>query len=396
MSNIVHTMETSAAGSTGRRERRQRRKRRRSPSYSSSTSSSTTSSVERANWRHKDKSEIDSNLSVLNQLCNQVQVLTNFMNNFMNNSEQPIATGLQTDVVSEVNNSREPVASCEPLQNEEFSFKSLHTTLKDPGVGKTDQHHFDIIKSLQLFESDDCFNINFIDTQKTYLSKPGFTELETNDDLKPFDKNKFLPSVERTLSALSKAVIVQRETLQDNVSVLLAWFKSLESVSFEEFSAKVNELFVEEKKFTSVSNDMIQIICGKRASIINNRRVEILKSIPNSFTSDKFKKIPPSSDFLFEPNEFNKLLEREGGPSKVFQKTQTSKKILPPFKGSLRYPSRNQHFQPILGDTRAPGVPGPSGNYQREVSFRGKRKYPDTKKPSGNRHGGSSKRRRYD
>ncbi|XP_028173568.1 uncharacterized protein LOC114362382 [Ostrinia furnacalis] len=380
------------ASSSGDAERsRRRRRRRRAPSTSSSSSSS---SIERANWRHSAKrAKYHNSDTLLENLCNQVEVLTNFMHNIVQNNEIPSQSILPGATDST------PTATLETeLQNEgskEFCLKSLQTTLKESGFGKTDQDRFDIINSLQLFGSPDWLNINFIDTQKSYLSKPGFVELETNDDLKPYDKNKFLPSCERTFAALSNAILLQRGMLQNNVTQLLTWVKDLQSVSYDEFSAKIKELFCEDKDYNEISNNIMQIICGKRASIINNRRTKLLKSVSNNFTADKFKKIPPSPEFLFQPDQFNSLLEKEGGPTKVFQKPQLAKTTNVSFKGQPpKFAPKNQYLTSFRGNTNGPSVQ----SSKQDLSSRGKRKYSydSNKKSSGRRHGGDSKRRRYD
>lgn len=273
----------------------------------------------------------------------------------------------------------------------EFAFSSLQTTLKDSGVGKTDQDRLELIKSLQLFDSPEWLSLNFIDIQKSYLSKPGFVELETNEDLKPFDKNKFLPSCERTLAALSNAFLLQRGILQNNIMELLTWVKNLKEIQFEEFSGKVKELFCEDKEYNKTSNDIMQIICGKRATIINNRRTELLKSVQNSFTADKFRRIPPSSEHLFEPSQFTTLLDREGGPSKVFVKTQPPKKNDTAFKSQGRFQGKGPFFQPFKANIEPSG--SSKGNTSHNHNSRGKRKH-DTKRHDRRR--GDTKRRRYD
>lgn len=390
----------NTSGTRGRsRERRSSHERRKrgSPSRDSSSSSSysTDDSLDRANWRRRKTSRESraSGMSNFNQLCNQVNILTNFMNDFVRQNTAQTAIPQPTEVAQpeQSNQLRDNLADCIDVQNsyldnQEFSFKSLQTTPKDSGVGKTSQERIDLIKSLQLFESPDWSNIIFTETQKSYLSKPGFVELETNDDLKPFDKNKFLPSCERTLAAVTNAILMQREILQKNITLLLTFIKDTKEISYDDFSAKISELFCDDKEYNKISNDIMQIICGKRASIINNRRTEILKSIHNSYTADKFKKIPPSLNCLFEPEQFSKLLEREGGPSKVF-KTQLSKKkenFPSTSKGGSKF-QNNQFLQPFRSTDQ-------SGNSK--PSSRGKRKH-EPKKSSGRRNG-DAKRRRYD
>jgi hypothetical protein len=43
----------------------------------------------------------------------------------------------------------------------------------------------------------------YLDAQNTYVSSPGFTELESNDMVKTFDRNRALPVTEKTLAAVS-------------------------------------------------------------------------------------------------------------------------------------------------------------------------------------------------
>lgn len=257
-------------------------------------------------------------------------------------------------------------------------------------MGKTDENRHELIKSLQRFNSPDWSDINFIDIQKSYLSKPGLVALETHDDLKPFDKNKFLPSCESTLAAVTNAILRQREVLQKNITDLLCFVKGTREISFEDFSVKVNELFCNNDEYNKISKDLMQIVCGKRASIINNRRTELLKSVQSNYTSDKFNKIPPSSDLLFEPDQFTKLLEREGGPSKVFVKPFTPKK-----KVNYANWSKNSWYNDKFSHS-LPSTSTSQPSWHSKQSFRGKRKRErEPKKYSGRRNGDSKRRRHY-
>ncbi|XP_061729173.1 uncharacterized protein LOC133534099 [Cydia pomonella] len=181
--------------------------------------------------------------------------------------------------------------------------------LKDKGVGKTEEAKFELLKNLQRFDSREWADISFFDIQKSYLAVPGFKELETNDELRHNDKSKYLASFEKTLASLTHAFLLHRDHTQTCLQNILKWAGQCENITAVSLKDKITDLFVEDDKYNKSSNDILQILCGKRADVVLNRRSEILKNVTDTVTAAGFRKIPPSYENLFQAETLKEFLK---------------------------------------------------------------------------------------
>lgn len=58
------------------------------------------------------------------------------------------------------------------------------------------------------------------------------------------------------------------------------------------------------------------LVCGKRAKYIENSRKRILREIPNKNLRDGLRKIPPSSNCLFDEIQLRAYIQNTGGMDK--------------------------------------------------------------------------------
>lgn len=182
---------------------------------------------------------------------------------------------------------------------------------------------------LQRFKRDDWNAIRFSDAQKKYLSTPGFVELNVNDELKRFesgmmkeDSRSYL--LERSFAGLTNALLCQKEELQKSLQSLVDWSnESRESLTPNSLFEKVESLFSKESAYSTVTDDLLQIVCGRRADLINVRREAMLRQISESFHRDVLHKIPPSAEYIFDDEAVQTYLQKIGGVDKFTLSTKS-------------------------------------------------------------------------
>lgn len=180
---------------------------------------------------------------------------------------------VSANVSGELYSENEAAASNTPC-DVEFS---LNTVLKEPSVPKSLPAHVEILKSIQHFEK--------------YCSSPGFNFLETNDELKPYDKSNALALIERGFAAITQAVIKHNEAAQAGFKSLIEWASSTRDLSPKSLQEKIGDIFVK-GSYQKTCADTLQLTCGHRAEIIQQRRDSVLKSVKDSFVKASLRKIP--------------------------------------------------------------------------------------------------------
>lgn len=254
----------------------------------------------------------------IRQLTDKVSEITNFLGNFC----QPICHSseygddVDADVSREMYSDDDQEPSV-PTESPNALKLSLNTVLKEPSVPKSVKAHVDTIQAIQHFDSEDWSNLRYSEVQKHYCSRPGFVELETNEEIKPFDKFTNLSLTERGFAAITQALIKQQEAAQNSFDSLVTWSESTSDLSSRSLVDKIKELFVE-GDFQKISNDVLQLACGHRADLIQQRRDSILRSVKDKYFKATLRKIPPSSESLFQKETFSSAIEKNGGPSKTF------------------------------------------------------------------------------
>lgn len=254
----------------------------------------------------------------------------------------------------------------------------FNTTVKEPVIPKSSQTHIDFLNSIQHFGSSDWADIRYSEVQKGYCSTPGFVDSECNDELKPYDKITSLSITEKGFAAITQALIKQKESMQSGLESLLAWVSSCNDLTVSALKTKLNEIFIE-GSYNKISVDLLQMVCGHRADLIQQRRDNILKYVKDKYIRGAIRKIPPTCDLLFDKVMLSSELEKTGGVSKTFWplRNATSFKsnwpaaqagpshAKPPTQGVREYPAKSSFgrymtSQPAQG---APLYPYPAQGY---------------------------------
>lgn len=193
----------------------------------------------------------------------------------------------------------------------------FNTTLKEPSVPKSSQTHVDLLNNIQHFGSSDWTDVRYAEVQKNYCSTPGFIDTECNDELKPYDRNVSLCVTEKGFAAITQGLIKQKESLQSGLESLLSWISSAEEdITVIALKEKLNEVFIE-GPFNKISVDLLQMACGHRADLIQQRRDGILRYVKDKFTRAALRKIPPTCEKLFDKELLSTELEKNGGVTKT-------------------------------------------------------------------------------
>lgn len=262
-------------------------------------------------------------------LSQQVTFLTNLItqsqvNNVpvRNESESlPISTPVPDNPVSAEGLALQPPPGAN-TEKTQLNISDYSTVVKDPLYPKSNERHLKKLEELQHFNLDDWHSIRFSEAQKKYLCTPGFTELKVNEELGRFEpstnEDYRLYLLERSFAAMSNAMLIQKDELRNALQNLINWSGDKETkLSPTSLFEKVEQIFNKDSEFMKVSDDLLQITCGRRADFIRLRRDLILKQIPDQYNSAGVEKIPPSSEHLFNSELLSKYLHKIGGAEKL-------------------------------------------------------------------------------
>lgn len=333
------------------------RKRSQSSSSSSSTSSSSSSSSSsgpkrkrsRRHRRKKSKRSKHSN-RMMDKLFKEVgelrkHIATSNNTEVFNNAETgcqdddaSICSGLNGEIHDNFFDDVTPASQCDN-PNADFTFE-IETKLKDPAIPKTPAPFLKMLADVQRLGNASWSEIRYAETQKSYNHTPGFTDLETNEEVKIYDTLRHLTHTDKSYAALTYCVLKQKEVLQDSIRDLISWARVTE-VNSESLSGKVDELFLK-GDFHKVSTDLLQLVCGHRAETIEMRRETITSQIRDPLVKASLNRIPPSTNYLFESEPFTAAIEKAGGVRKAFwpPKAESFSQARP--NQSSRRPSRGQ------------------------------------------------------
>lgn len=106
-------------------------------------------------------------------------------------------------------------------------------------------------------------------------------------------------------------------------------------------------------EFHKVSADLLQMVCGHRAEVIQVKRDAILKNVKDPVAKIALNKIPPSNTHIFEADAFSSVLEKSGGVRKTFWPPKSEN----PQKGSsraYRQPPRSTGAKNFRGPSNGP------------------------------------------
>lgn len=324
ISNSDSSSSSSSDESSGKSNRgkllpeRQLPEQTAAPDQASGTRKRKSSSHQEKSKRKRRREETDYLISSLTTQVNEMQhflaqnfcVLNN--NNDVNNvpdNESIVSLNVSGELF---NNDNEVTAT----NLQDFSV-TVNTVLKEPAIEKTDAVGLERLKSLQHFDEDSWTDVRYADVQKKYCSTPGYCELDCNEELKPYDRFTNLSLTERGFAAITRGLIKQHEAVEKGFKSFLTWIRSSDSFNVSAVGEKLKEIFAE-GDFQKISNDLLQMACGHRSDLVQQRRDAILRSVKDKFVKASLRKINPSCDSLFSNDKMSAALEKHGGTGKIF------------------------------------------------------------------------------
>lgn len=122
---------------------------------------------------------------------------------------------------------------------------------------------------------------------------------------------------EKAMAAICNALIEQRELLKKNLQNFVDWSAAPNTVlNAASIFDKISNLFHSSSKFHKTSEEIMQIVCGKRAEYIEIRRERVLSELPNKNLQEGLRKIPPSRRCLFDEDQLRLYVQHTGGMDK--------------------------------------------------------------------------------
>jgi hypothetical protein len=248
----------------------------------------------------------------VDQLTDKVNILSDVVQKLLDRME-PAAPASDSEY-EEYSGTTSPLIR-ESVVEEGFTLGDVATELAVPAVAKANPSRVQRGEKLQHFGTPDWESVRFSEVQKSYVAKPLFSALETNDELKRIPRVDTLVPQENFCAALTHGLIIQREAVKESLNGILEWATSAK-VTHSALSAKIAEEFSPKSDFEKVSRDLLQMVCGKRAGIVSQRREALLSAVKDRYTQSTFKKIPPSTEFLFDSTKLSEAIQRMGGIDK--------------------------------------------------------------------------------
>lgn len=226
----------------------------------------------------------------------------------------------------------------------------LSVTVKEPSVASAKPDRVIKINSLQRFDSPEWNAIRYIETQKKYLASPGFVEAKVNEELRRFDDpigSSSFARNERSFAAISNAFMAQNEVVNQALQNLIDWSATAGPLTPNALFEKLKDLFDNQSNYKTISNDIFQIICGKRAEALESRRRNLLKQVKDKFIREDVGKIPPSAEYMFNPQSLAMYVQKIGGVDKLVKQAAVSRPRAPS-------PVPSTSFRNKPGDNRLP------------------------------------------
>lgn len=268
-----------------------------------------------------------------------------------------------------------------------FLSSNLSTTVKEPCISKAQPERVQNLCTWQRFNTPEWNSVRYADAQKKFLAQPGFTELKINEELRRLDDPSPLSTrsaqSERSLAALSNALMAQNEALNSALKNLSDWAGKPDSLlTVSTLCEKLKSLFDDNSSYKTISKDILQIICGKRAEALEARRGQILKTIRDKFIREDLEKIPPSNEYIFDAVSLSAYVQKIGGVDKLT-------------KQSRQFTSASQANPPSAPRTGSQPFHGGSSTNKTKPTdkknFKGKRTNFDSKKRGGGHNEGYNK-----
>uniref|UniRef100_A0A6V7JGD4 Uncharacterized protein n=2 Tax=Bracon brevicornis TaxID=1563983 RepID=A0A6V7JGD4_9HYME len=245
------------------------------------------------------------------------------------------------------------------------------------------------LKTLQRFDTAEWKEVRYSKTLSNFLATPGFTELKVNEDLIPFKKKDTLAHIDHFLGGLCNAVLEERHLLRKGLQEVVDWASSNpQQLTPESLADKLQSTLGPDSELTKTLNQILQIICGKRAETINSRRERLLEEIPVRTSRAALRDVPPSAEFLFGKENVQSLAKTVSGTSTWLGRPKRSQEPTRPALTTLSTRSAGPREQP-LRRSAFHQRPRERPSYQRDNS----RPKPTGKKEQNNKPGSFFRRK---
>lgn len=278
-----------------------------------SSSSETTSSSddERSCKKRRDpKVTVDPRVDAL---YNQVSALTSFIMHQQGIPNGNFSKSVEVPAVSEPDFLVNPSVSGSKL----IDLGTCKTDFDDRNhIKPADESRLKQLIDLQHFNSPSWQHVRYRKALNDMIAQPGFCNLKINDEMCCLNKGKdYLAPTELVVAALTNALLYQRELLQTGLQGLVNWaHNNPAELNPNNMFIKITETFGKSSLSYKLSEQVLQILCGKRAECIEIRRQRLISEIPNKNIQAALLNVPPSEEFLFDRTRLTSLINSLGGP----------------------------------------------------------------------------------
>ena len=109
-------------------------------------------------------------------------------------------------------------------------------------------------------------------------------------------------------------ILEQRELIKSGLqSIIDGSFSNPKNLNPDTLFNSFESLFGPESQIQKNLDQMSQVICGKRAECIETRREHLLTELRNKNVQMALRKVPPSSEYLFNKADLSSLIQSLGG-----------------------------------------------------------------------------------
>lgn len=352
--NLAGNIDNDEAKGTHRLTLSETSTTERNPGREQDSSSASTSSNSEAEQEGppRKKQKGDSQVTVdhrIDALFNQVSFLTNLI---MHQQYTPSTESLSNEIIEQPNDTS-TVFLTNPSVNipKSLDLGSCKTDCDDKKIIKlADEKRLQQLIKLQHFNAPTWQHIRYKKALTDMLAFPGFCNLKINDELCCLGRGKdFLASTEEIMAATTNALLQQRELLQSGLQSIIDWaHNNPTQLKSDNLFNKISEIFGNTSESYKLSEQTLQILCGKRAECIDIRRKRLISEIPDKSIQAALNNIPPSEEFLFDKTKLVSLIQSLGGPhfwlspQALKIKEQTKNKYKEPIPSTTKYRPQTQ------------------------------------------------------
>ena len=192
-----------------------------------------------------------------------------------------------------------------------LDFGELKTDIDEKeAVSPALKERLEILNILQRFGSSESKEVRYSDTLRNFTASPGFTDLKVNEELCYLDRKKDpILATEQVLAGLSNAILEQKDVLKISLQKIVDWaFSNPRDFNPNTLFDKLSSAFGSRSQMLKNFDEIMQVICGKRAECIENRRERLLSELQNKNVQAPLRCIPPSSEYLFSTEKLAPLI----------------------------------------------------------------------------------------